>query len=318
MSSGNLDEERIKIIKDLVLEEGAIGEPVVFNITVLQSIIEYERSAFDKLDEFQNAVLQDLEKARPFAPRHRSPLNEGFIRFSQRENHLECYYLREMPFRWDYVNIENRSIESLSVKRVDPAYRVRISILFEDRKVTLSFFGGVETLVFRARELVCDAVKSHVYNFTKRDVSFSPNEMRSMLSRFGKYVDLIDIDPRDNERFSKIVEEKVSGKPEVKRVIVYDVFNVRMTGIRITISPEVARLMEEEGIRLTEMRGGLWLEIGIKITTRVKSNGRVEFSIPAKHFGDDEDKVYDAAVGLYSKLLPTGVTGEKGPLERWI
>ncbi|MGB9671591.1 MAG: hypothetical protein ACPLZY_00415, partial [Candidatus Norongarragalinales archaeon] len=212
----------------------------------------------------------------------------------------------------------SKSIQSLNVKRVDPAYRVRINISFGQNKVVLTFFGGVETLVFRAREIVCDAVKKYVYNFAKKDVRFSPEAMRNMLQRFGKYVELINIDPRDNEKFTKIVEQKVKGKAEVKKVIIYDVFNVRMTGISISISPEVARLIEEEGIRLTEIRGRLWLEFGIRITTRVKSNGRVEFIIPSKYFGNDEEKIFEVGVKLYQKLLPEKFELEKGPLERFM
>jgi len=318
MSDDFENDERLEIIKDLLLEEEAVGEAVIFKITVLQSVIEYEYTAFESKDDFQNAVILELEKIRPFSPRPRRQLSEGFFHFSKKNNKLDCYYVREMPFRWDYVNVKDQSIQSLNVKRVDPAYRVRINISFEENKVIMTFFGGIETLVFHAREMVCDAIKKCVYNFVKKDVRFSPKAMRKILERFGKHVELINIDPRDNEKFSKIVEQKVKGKAEVKKVIIYDVFNVRMTGISITISPEVTRLIEEEGIRLTEIRGGLWLEIGIRITTKVKSNGRVEFIIPSKYFGNDEERIYEAAVKLYRKLIPDTIEPEKGPLERFM
>lgn len=312
------DQERLGIIRGLILEEEAIGEAVIFKVTVLQSIIDYEKTAFGNLEEFQDGLIEELEKTRPFSPRYRSQLNEGFLSFLKKGNRVDCYYVREMPFRWGYVNVQSRSIQSLSVKRVDPAYRVRISISFENNRVVMSFFGGTETLVFHAREMVCDVVKKLTYNFAKRDVRFSPKEMQNILAKFGRYVELINIDPRDNEKFSKIVETKVAGKTEVKKVIIYDVFNVRMTGIRITISPEVARLIEEEGIRITEISGGLMLELGIRITTRVKSNGRLEFIIPSKYFGSDEERIYETAVKLYNKLVPSGIEPEKGPLERFI
>ena len=314
----NYGDKRLEIIRGLILEEEAVGEPVVFKVTVLQSIIDYEKTAFDSTEQFQNTLIAELGKMRPFSPRHRSQLNEGFLSFSRKDNGIDCYYVREMPFRWDYVNVHGRSIQSLKVKRVDPSYRVRISILFEGNKATMTFFGGTETLVFHAREIVCDAVKKFIYNFAKRDIHFSPVEMQNILAKFGRYVELVNIDPRDNEKFSKIVETKISGKAEVKKVIIYDVFNVRMTGIRITISPEVARLIKEEGIRLTEISGGLWLELGIRITTRVKSNGRVEFIIPSKYFGSEDERIYETAVKLYNKQVPIGIEPEKGPLERFI
>lgn len=318
MSNDSENDGRLEIIKDLILEEEAVGRAVIFKITVLQSFIEYEKTAFDSKDDFQNAVVLELEKIHPFSPRHRSQLNEGFFNFSKRNSKLDCYYVREMPFRWDYVNVKEQSIQSLNVKRVDPSYRVGINISFEENKVVMTFFGGIETLVFHAREMVCDAVKKQIYNFVKKDVRFSPKAMRNILERFGKHVELINIDPRDNEKFSKIVEQKVKGKAEIKKVIIYDVFNVRMTGISITISPEVTRLIEEEGIRLTEIRGGLWLETGIRITTKVKSNGRVEFIIPGKYFGTDEERIYEAAVKLYRKVIPSDLEPEKGPLERFM
>jgi len=312
------NDERIETIRDLILEEKAVGATIIYKITVLQSVVEYESTALKNDASLEDMIVQELEKKYPFSPRHRSKLNEGFFQFSRKNGKLDCYYIREMPFRWDYADTRRKTIQSLNVKRVDPAYRVRINMSFEERRVVLTFFGGVETLVFRAREIVCDAVKNYVYNFAKRDARFTPEAMRNMLERFGKYVELINIDPRDNEKFTKIVEQNVKGKAEVKKVIIYDVFNVRMTGISISISPEVARLIEEEGIRLTEIRGGLWLEFGIRITTRVKSNGRVEFIIPSKYFGNDEEKIFEVAVKLYGKLLPEKFEPEKGPLERFM
>lgn len=316
--SNNLENGRIEIIKQSILEEEAIGEPIIFKLTVLQSVIKYETTDFESEDDFQNEGILELQKIRPFSPRHRSQLNEGFFHFSKKDNKIDCYYIRETPFRWDYVNVKERSIQFLRLKRVAPSFRVRINISFEEDKVVMTFFGGIETLVFHAREMVCDAVKRYVYNFAKKDVCFTPKAMRNILEKFGKYVELINIDPRDNEKFSKIVEKDVRGKAEVKKVIIYDVFNVRMTGISITISPEVRRLIEEEGIRLTEIRGGLWLELGIRITTKVKSNGRVEFIIPSKYFGNDEEKIYEVATKLYRKIIPVGLQPEKGPLERFM
>lgn len=318
MSTDFENGERLEIIKKLILEEEAVGEPIIFKITVLQSVIEYESTAFDGDDSFQTAVILELKKIRPFSPRLRSQLNEGFFHFSKKDSKFDCYYIREMPFRWDYVNIKERSIQSLKVKRVDPAHRVRINVSFEENKVVMTFFGGIETLVFHAREMVCNAVKKYVYNFAKKDVRFAPKAMREILERFGRHVQFINIDPRDNEKFSKIVEQKAKGKAEIKKVIIYDVFNVRLTGIRITISPEVTRLIEEKGIRLKEISGGLWLEIGIRITTKVKSNGRVEFIIPSKYFGNDEERIYEVAVKLYGKIIPGDLEPEKGPLERFM
>jgi len=318
MSVNFENDERLEIIKESILEEEAVGEPIIFKVTVLQSVVEYESTAFDSEKDFQDAVVEELKEIRPFSPRFRSQLNEGFFYFSRKDNKVDCYYIRETPFRWDYVNVKERTIQSIKLKRVAPAYRVRINISFEENKVVLTFFGGIETLVFYAREMVCDSVKKYVYNFAKKDVRFIPKAMRNILEKFGKYVELINIDPRDNEKFSKIIEQKVKGGADVKKVIIYDVFNVRMAGISIIISPEVARIIEEEGIRLTEISGGLWLQIGIRITTKVKSNGRVEFIIPSKHFGSDEEKIYEVAVKLYRKIIPSDLEPEKGPLERYL
>jgi len=317
---------RIEIIKGLILEEEMVGEPVIYKITVLQSIIEYEKCEIEDVEKFRDVIIEELKKIRPFSPRRKtrprslpikSQLNEGFLQFSKENNEIECYYVREMPFRWEFVDAKTRSIQHLTVKRVDPSYRVIINISFEEKRVIITLFGGNDVLVFRARKLICETIKRFVYNFSTKNIYFPPRTMRNILKRFGRHVELLNIDPRDNEKFTKIVKQKVKGKAEVKDVIIYDVSNVRMTGIRITISPEVMRLLEEEGIRITEIRGGLWLEMGIRITTRVKANGRVEFIIPSKYFGNDLEKIYEAAVKLYYMLV-SEIKPPSGPLERYL
>jgi hypothetical protein len=315
---GAENNRRLEIIKDHLLEEEVVGEVVIFKITVLQSVIEYEETAFDSEEDFQNAVFQELKKKHPFSPTYRRQLNEGFIQFSKGDNRLDCYYIRETPFRWDYVDVENQSIESMPLKRADPTYRVRINISFKENRVVMTFFGGIETLVFHTREMVCEVVRKYLYNFSTKHVRFSSKAMRNILDRFRKHVAVIDIDPRDNEKFSKIIEQKVKGKAEVKKVIVYDVATVRMAGISIIVSPEVRRLIEEEGIRLTQIRGGLLLPLGMEISTKVKSNGRVEFIIPSKYFGNDKDRIYEAAVKIYHKLIPSDLEADKGPLDRFM
>ncbi|MEM2108230.1 MAG: hypothetical protein QXL10_02975 [Candidatus Bathyarchaeia archaeon] len=309
--------DKLEIIKSLLLDEKAIGEVNVFKVTVLQSIIEYEKTLYEKTEDFKDAVLDELKKIKPFSPRQRSSLSEGFIQFKIAENKADFYYVREVAFRWEYANASTDSIQSLNVKRIDSAYRVRINVLFENKKVTLSFFGGVETLVYRARRIVCDAVKRQIQNFVTTDLQFSPKQMQELLSKFGKDVALINIDPRDNEKFSKIVERKVKGKTEVKKVVLYDVFNFRMSGVQIVNSPEVSRLIKEENIRLTEISGRLSLPLDVKITCRIKSNGRVEFVIPSKYFGTDTNVIYDKAVEFYGKLLSDAIKPEKGPLEKF-
>jgi hypothetical protein len=129
-----------------------------------------------------------------------------------------------------------------------------VNISFEANKVTMSFFGGTESLVFCAREIVSNAVKRQAKNFVKTDVQFSPRQMQDMISRFGKYVALINIDPRDNEKFSKIVERRAIGKTEVKNVVLYDVFNFRVSGVQIVNSPEVSRLVKARAPSLRSIK----------------------------------------------------------------
>jgi hypothetical protein len=309
--------DKLEIIKNLLLDEEAIGEAAVYQVTVLQSMIEYESTSQATQEDLKNTVISKLKEKRPFSPSQRAGLNEGLLQFSSLDNKVDFYYIKEVAFRWEYVSPQDSSIQSLNIKRVDSAYRVRINILFEANKITMTFFGGTDSLVFRAREVVGDAIKQLVNNFKKTDVSFSAKQMQNMLSVFGKHVALINIDPRDNEKFSKSIERQKIGKPEIERVTLYDVFNFRMTGVQIVNSPEVSRLIKEEGIRLMEFSGGLFLEMGIRVTCRVKENGRVEFMIPSKHFGTDSKTIYDTAVKLYSMLIGDNILPEKGPLEKY-
>jgi hypothetical protein len=250
------------MIKSLLLDDEAIGEAVVFKVTVLQSTIEYERTNLEQQNDFQTAVLTKLAEKKPFSPRHNTSLNEGFLEFAAKDNEADFYYIREVAFRWEFVSPQSGSIESMNLKRVDSSYRVRIRLMFEPSKVTATFFGGMDTLVFRARFIVCAVIKDFVQNFVEKDVTFSSKQMQMILEKFGKHVALINIDPRDNERFSKIVERREIGKPEMTTVVLYDISNFRMSGIQIVNSPEVSRLIREENIHLTEISGGLFLDLG--------------------------------------------------------
>ncbi len=314
----NSDDDRLEVIKTLLLDEEAIGEAAVFMVTVLQSKIEYGKTDFGNLSDFQSAVIAKLKQKMPFSPRQRTSLNEGFLEFSEKGNQVDFYFVREVARRWEYVNAQKLRIESVNLKRVDSAYRVRINLSFEPNKVTATLFGGTDSLVIRARETVCSPIKELVNNFNKKDTHFTPEQMQNMLEKFGKHVTLINIDPRDNEKFSKIIEKHEIGKPEVSRVIVYDVMNFRMSGIQIINSPEVRRLIKEQNIHLTEISGSIFIELGFRVTCRVKLNGRVEFIIPTKQFGNDPAIIYESAVKLYSRLVPEKGEDEKGPLEKFL
>ena len=124
--------------------------------------------------------------------------------------------------------------------------------------------------------------------------------------------------PRDNEKFTKFIERQNEENTGVDRVALYDVFSVRMSGLQITVSPEVSRLIKENGIRITELKGSLFWSLGIKIPTRVRSNGRVEFFIPSYVVKNDSQLAYSVAMKLYAQLVPTDEPPEKGPLERFL
>ena len=161
-------------------------------------------------------------------------------------------------------------------------------------------------------------MKRFANNAVETDIDFSLTDMQRIMTAFGNDVYLINIDPHDNERFRKIVERRHIGEVETRREVLYDVSYFRMSGIQIIKSPEVARLIREEGIRVTEIRGGLWAKPGIRVTCRVKCTGRVEFNISAKHFGTDTQIIYETVVNLYARLLSKDAKPEKGPLEYFL
>jgi hypothetical protein len=310
-------EDRIDLIKSLLLDDEAIGQAAVFKITALQSRLAYP-SGTNK-SEIQKTILSALTQKRPFSPRvGRSELGEGFIQFSENDGSASFYFVREVAFKWDFVNPETDTLESQNVKRVDSTHRVRINIDFGENEIIVTFFGGVESLVYRARDLVCSTVKRFIDNAVETDIAFSLTDMQRILTAFGKDVYLINIDPHDNERFRKIIERRHIGDVETKREVLYDVSYFRISGIQIVKSPEVARLIKEEGIRVTEIRGSLWAKPAVRVTCRVKCTGRVEFNIPTRHFGTDAQIIYETVVKLYARLLSKDAKPEKGPLEYFL
>ena len=311
------EKDRIQQIKELLLSDEAIGEAVVYGITVVQSVIEFDNTKFENQLDFQEAFIARLEQYAPFSPRNKMGLNEGFLYFQVTENRVDFHYIKEIAFRWEFVN-NKKNFESLILKKIDSSYRVRIAAVFENNKVTITLFGGTEPLVIKAKMTVLSAIKLLVHNFKSVDIKFSLRQMQKILSQFGEEVTLINIDPRDNEKFTKFIERQNEENTGVDRVALYDVFSVRMSGLQITVSPEVSRLIKENGIRITETKGSLFWSLGIKITTRVRSNGRVEFFIPSYVVKNDSQLAYSVCNEVYAPAVPTDEPPEKGPLERFL
>ncbi len=309
--------DRIEQIKELLLDDEAIGEAIVYGITAVQSVIQFDSTNFDTQSDFQEGLIAKLQQFAPFSPRSREGLNEGFLNFQVKENQIDFHFIREIAFRWEFVS-EEREIESIIAKKVDSSYRVRIVAIFEKSKVTITFFGGTEPLVIRARDSVLNAIKLLVHNFSVDHIKFSPIQMEKILNQFGEKVTLLNIDPRDNEKYTKFIEKLNEDNNSIARIMLYDIFSVRMNGLQITISPEVKRLIKEEGIRIMEIRGSLFWGLGIKITARVRSSGRVEFFIPSWVVKNQSESAYLIAMKLYAKIIPNDEPPEKGPLERFL
>ena len=152
------DEYRIQQIKELLLSDEAIGEAVVYGITVVQSVIEFDNTKFENQLDFQEAFIARLEQYAPFSPRNKMGLNEGFLYFQVTENRVDFHYIKEIAFRWEFVN-NKKNFESLILKKIDSSYRVRIAAVFENNKVTITLFGGTEPLVIKAKVTVLSAIK---------------------------------------------------------------------------------------------------------------------------------------------------------------
>jgi hypothetical protein len=310
----NTDEDRFDFLKSMLLDEEAIGQAAVFKITALQSRLSYP-NGIDK-HAVRNDIMTALTSRRPFSPRlGRSHLSEGFIQFVIDDSSASFYFVREAAFKWEFVNPATNTLDSQNIKRVGSTQRVRVGMKFADNELVVTFFGGLESLVYRARELVCETVRRYLSKADETNISFSLNDMQRILTAFGKEVYLLNIDPHDNERFRKIVERRDFGNPEIKREVLYDIAYFRISGVSIVKSPEVARLIKEEGIQITEIRGGLWALPKVRVTCKVKCTGRVEFNIPTRYFGTDTQVIYETVVTLFARLLSNEAKKDKGPLD---
>jgi hypothetical protein len=164
------DEDRINQIKELLLSDEAIGEAVVYGVTVVQSVIQFDKNKFENTLDFQEAFIAKLKQYAPFSPRNKVGLNEGFLDFRVKENRIDFHYIKEIAFRWEFVNDKNM-FESLIAKKIDSSYRVRVAAVFENETVTITLFGGTEPLVLRAKAIVESAVKLLVHNFAVATIS---------------------------------------------------------------------------------------------------------------------------------------------------
>jgi hypothetical protein len=65
------DEDRINQIKELLLSDEAIGEAVVYGVTVVQSVIQFDKNKFENTLDFQEAFIAKLKQYAPFSPRNK-------------------------------------------------------------------------------------------------------------------------------------------------------------------------------------------------------------------------------------------------------
>lgn len=292
-------------LDNLLVDDEEVPPPVVLPVSVVVSETEYAEQS-EEPKKIRELIGTQLLNDYPFAKTEKRQYKEGFLDFESSNNIIKCVYARETPTRIDF-ELDDLKIHTKRIKIINPAYRTKISIFVDKTKTRVVIFGGDDKIVAKALNLVNICIRKCIRGGHKTyEHGFSQEEMRVMLDNFGTDIQYAYIDPGDNERLKKLIEQRVGD--EIKKIPLYSVYT-KFLGHRVIASPFVLDLIKQEGIKIREIEGILHVAAGISITTKISASGRILFYIPYSLIGRNES-AYDIAERLYGKII-TQRTGVK-------
>lgn len=286
-------EDRL-ILADYLLADEEVRPPGVRQLTVFSegirslNIVGDEEAFFSRLSKNINRSI--------WGPKKGSKYNEGFLdlNIDLENNTFSCVYAKESALKFgeerDLRIVENR------MKAIISSFKVKIEAAFADNKSLLTtFFGGEELFLAKARENFLKCVREALPGgFSQILGEFSPEDMRHILNEFGEDVEEIELSPGTSDKLKRFIKEH--------HELVYEA-HARFFGYRIRMAPAVRQLLEDEEIRIREIKGYV-THNGIKVKATIIKNGRVHFYFPSSRF--DDLSIYEAANELHKKLrLPT-------------
>lgn len=289
-------------LDDLVVDEEEIRSPVIMPVTILVCETEYDEQ--NDLMELVDGIRKNLFEKYGFRKGNRKR-REGFLDFSSSENNIKCIYARETPIRIDFEKGDLK-LTTKRLRGINPSYRVLINIGVTKKKTRVVLFSGTEKITSSALGLVNYCIRGSIEGgFKTFKPGFSKEEMYNMLSQFGMEIQYVFLSPGESEKLKKMAKKRVKG--EIKEIPLYFV-RAKFAGIRVVAAPVVLDLIQEGKITILEIEGKLIFGVGISITSRVSSSGRITFFIPEQIVGRNQT-AYDIAEKLYERIISerTGV-----------
>jgi len=151
---------------------------------------------------------------------------------------------------------------------------------------------------------------------------FTYTRMRQMLEKLEgtKYIKL---DPRQNKKFAKILQDVGDGK---KKSIEYLVEEIDIKGYKVVNSPGILPILEEKNIRIMEILGKTEYSGDYLITVWIRKDGKVTVYIPVSLLenADENEEIkrieaIEKAIEIYKNLItPVGNNVPNGKIEKQV
>jgi len=284
-------------LDNLIVEEEEVRPPVIMPVTILVCETEYDEQK--DMKSFVDNIRRKLREDYGFRKHERRRRREGFLNFSSSGNTIKCIYARETPTRIDFEK-GDLQLNTQRLRTISPSYRVVITIHVTETKARVVLFGGSDKITSMALTLVNYCVRGSIEGrFSTYEIAFSKEEMYSMLSHFGMDVQYVFLSPGESRKLKKIAKKRVEG--EIKEIPLYFV-RAKFAGYRVTASPVVIDLIQEGKITILEIEGRLAFGVGISITARVSTSGRITFFIPEQIIGKNQS-AFSIAEEIYKRIM---------------
>jgi len=272
----------------------------IYPVSVIAARIKCSNKIEKSLEELQKkiqdglAIRRDWKKFQVTRPKRYGDL-------------LEIKFFRPVVRR-SYIPtplIDNTfsEIVPIPIKIVPPDYLATIYLkIHNDYEMQIFVIGGKEDF----RDIVLHTIKRILLGILECENSkaltfrFKAKQMYAILEEIVENVAYVNVDPKYNTAFAKILSKESKKQPRPEDVV-YLVDFIKIRGYKITKSPGVLKLIKEKGIIIDEIIGQ-WKIEDYKVTMWVRRNGIVTFYIPSRMAESDEDARLKA-MELYMKLM---------------